>query len=487
MPSHSDFAGRKLIVAVAPMMLKRGEMVALRKWRQNYPQERLEHHPGLCIAFTWMHALSDELDQSATMLRFANRGMLSHEEETQERYKLEIHVVRSYVEIMKKNIPAAIECIEKSIQSDAGFSKYFMIGIELNMDEPYFIRSRLAVNGYLHKMHVLFTKCREVWKGSELPVLGYGALGLAELHYERNELEQLEYFVPRAIQLGKGSMNFGVLVSAFLTLARWRKAQKRMNEMWLAVEELDVLCRQHDASPHWTDFVEAFRVRLWIADNRCEEVALWVERRSLRACDEPGPPHEFESITLARALLFLNKNSEALKLLIRLKHEADVKDRLASRLECLILLSQAYFRQNRRKEMNDCLLGAVALAALEGYIRMFLDEPFPLEELLHKLFVNKSFAEDQRVFVAKVLNLYKQAPVIKPRSSSKLTNRELEVLALISEGLANSEIATRLHLSVGTVKGYVHHILNKLEASSRTQAAVIAKEMLVQGNFSSSG
>lgn len=55
-----------------------------------------------------------------------------------------------------------------------------------------------------------------------------------------------------------------------------------------------------------------------------------------------------------------------------------------------------------------------------------------------------------------------------------LTPREHEVLALIAEGLSNTQIAETLRVSLGTVKTHVQEILAKLSASDRTQAAVKA-------------
>ncbi|GAA1966038.1 response regulator [Kitasatospora viridis] len=55
-----------------------------------------------------------------------------------------------------------------------------------------------------------------------------------------------------------------------------------------------------------------------------------------------------------------------------------------------------------------------------------------------------------------------------------LTGRELDVLALLGEGLANAEIADRLFLGTGTVKDHISAILGKLRAANRVQAAVIA-------------
>jgi DNA-binding NarL/FixJ family response regulator len=52
----------------------------------------------------------------------------------------------------------------------------------------------------------------------------------------------------------------------------------------------------------------------------------------------------------------------------------------------------------------------------------------------------------------------------------ELTSRELEVLRFVATGLANREIATRLHVSVGTIKTHVHRILAKLDVGNRTEA-----------------
>ena len=53
-----------------------------------------------------------------------------------------------------------------------------------------------------------------------------------------------------------------------------------------------------------------------------------------------------------------------------------------------------------------------------------------------------------------------------------LTKREIEVLALITEGLTNQEIAERLFITIKTVKTHVSNILSKLEVSDRTQATI---------------
>lgn len=66
------------------------------------------------------------------------------------------------------------------------------------------------------------------------------------------------------------------------------------------------------------------------------------------------------------------------------------------------------------------------------------------------------------------------APAPVPAERSPLTPRELDVLRLIADGIGNAHIAEQLHLGLGTVKGHIRDILEKLSAADRTQAAVNA-------------
>jgi two-component system, NarL family, response regulator LiaR len=59
-------------------------------------------------------------------------------------------------------------------------------------------------------------------------------------------------------------------------------------------------------------------------------------------------------------------------------------------------------------------------------------------------------------------------------ATASLTQREVEILQLIVKGCSNTEIATQLYITIGTVKTHVRHILNKLCVDDRTHAAVLA-------------
>jgi DNA-binding NarL/FixJ family response regulator len=62
---------------------------------------------------------------------------------------------------------------------------------------------------------------------------------------------------------------------------------------------------------------------------------------------------------------------------------------------------------------------------------------------------------------------------------SRLTPRELEVATLLQEGLSNKQIASRLTIQLATVKNHVHSILEKLETSTRIDAAAVLRSSSV--------
>lgn len=70
--------------------------------------------------------------------------------------------------------------------------------------------------------------------------------------------------------------------------------------------------------------------------------------------------------------------------------------------------------------------------------------------------------------------LLKAVRVPVGKALSTLSDRELEVVRLVAEGLSNKEISSRLKLSDKTVKNHISHILAKMNLTARTQVAVYA-------------
>ena len=88
-----------------------------------------------------------------------------------------------------------------------------------------------------------------------------------------------------------------------------------------------------------------------------------------------------------------------------------------------------------------------------------------------------------RKLLAEFAQLAPPARAPQPGLSEPLSDREQEVLRLLTQGLNNREIAARLSLSEGTIEKHVSSILQKMGVSDRTQAAVRARELAAAGKI----
>jgi LuxR family maltose regulon positive regulatory protein len=128
-----------------------------------------------------------------------------------------------------------------------------------------------------------------------------------------------------------------------------------------------------------------------------------------------------------------------------------------------------------RPTAHDALAQAVALAAPGDYYRAFLDEDDQVLPLLPAVRHAAPAFVDHLLVLARAAAPYlglSDQPLAEP-----LSERELEVLALIAAGLSNSAIADQLVITVGTVKRHINHIYAKLDVGSRTQAVYRWREL----------
>jgi DNA-binding NarL/FixJ family response regulator len=110
----------------------------------------------------------------------------------------------------------------------------------------------------------------------------------------------------------------------------------------------------------------------------------------------------------------------------------------------------------------------------EGYLLKNL-EPKDLYEMLHGIL--RGEAPITGIMASKILEEFRNpqpASESKSEGEDELTERELEVLGLIAEGLTNKEIAEALSITENTVKVHVRTTLEKLHLNNRVQAAVFA-------------
>ena len=130
-------------------------------------------------------------------------------------------------------------------------------------------------------------------------------------------------------------------------------------------------------------------------------------------------------------------------------------------------------RAGKRVSAADFLSSALRLAAPEGYLRAFLEEGAAVMSLLPRVHhVEPEFVRAVLEQGHRPPDRVGSQPLIEP-----LSERELEVLRLIAEGLTNRGIAARLFLSLPTIKWHTGHIYGKLGVNSRTAAVAKARAL----------
>jgi DNA-binding NarL/FixJ family response regulator len=89
----------------------------------------------------------------------------------------------------------------------------------------------------------------------------------------------------------------------------------------------------------------------------------------------------------------------------------------------------------------------------------------------------RALAHRARLHLDPLASVGGSAPQLRPAPRIRLTGREREVLSLVAEGHSNGQIAARLYISPKTASVHVSNILSKLNAATRTEAAIIAHRM----------
>ena len=160
-------------------------------------------------------------------------------------------------------------------------------------------------------------------------------------------------------------------------------------------------------------------------------------------------------------------------------------ERITSHVEARVLRDFAkaigtYFESEEHMIDSSLLSQVFAASRITGHLDGFVLAYRAFPPILQAL--SEAAGENTRLFLDLVEQLDPRLmeslglkrPVGKRRSSEVLTERELEVLELVRQGLSNRDIARTLWIAESTAKAHVHHILEKLGARSRTEAAALA-------------
>jgi LuxR family maltose regulon positive regulatory protein len=158
---------------------------------------------------------------------------------------------------------------------------------------------------------------------------------------------------------------------------------------------------------------------------------------------------------------------DALILLERLLRAAEAGGRRGSAIEIQVLLARAHQARGDTSSALAPLERALPLADAEGYVHVVVQEGPPMARLLQLAAARAAAPDSARRLLA----------AFPSASAELLSERELEVLELIAEGLTNQEIAARLYLSPFTVKAHTRSVYTKLDAHSRMQAVATARKL----------
>jgi ATP/maltotriose-dependent transcriptional regulator MalT len=329
-----------------------------------------------------------------------------------------------------------------------------------------------------------------VGDSSQAAHTGLAHVGLAQVLYERNELSAALDHATQGVTLCRQLAFTPALATGLAVMARIRHAQ---GDAAGAVEAMGQ-AGQAGLSPQVAALfnpVPSQRARLLLAQGDIDAAAQGAKAAGLSPADEPDYPREPAYLALARVLLAQTDPDPALALLQRLLDAAVSQGRSGSVIEIQALRALALAARGDHTTALGAVTEALTLACRPGYVRVFADEGAPMRALLAQLPAAAPGQQHavRRIdpgYLAALMRACGQADAVPPRRRSAatqpglaepLTGRELEVLRLLAAGRSNQRIAHDLFVALDTVKTHVTHILGKLGAANRTEAAARAREL----------
>jgi LuxR family maltose regulon positive regulatory protein len=228
--------------------------------------------------------------------------------------------------------------------------------------------------------------------------------------------------------------------------------------------------------------LNAVRVGYWLASGQISRALQWSQGfgKSIKPEDGFSIPQEQDEISLARVLVAERQFEIALQNLGSMALVAETGGRTGRLIEIRKLQALALCAMGKQQQALEMLQKSLAMAEPEGYLRIFVDEGEPMQEMLVAYL--HAFPAGLTAYARKLLAAFivpQPTELSKTQSSNlvkSLTSREIEILQAMAEGFSNHQIAEKFTLAEGTVKFYVHAVLEKLGVHNRTQAVLEAKK-----------
>jgi LuxR family maltose regulon positive regulatory protein len=495
-------------------MLMRGEAVTILTWITAIAP-LVHEHPWLAIYQSWAFICTGQHDQIEPVLQKPDQYLTLHVMDADaEAMRSHIAVIRALAAARRGEAQRAITLAQNAldllpegdnvIRGTLVFTlgeaywqtgdlvearRTFAEASQINKAVGNFLGGVLALSsvagllteqGELHRAAETYQTAVQMATRSDqrmMPAAAQACLGLSGVEYEWNELDAAERSVLRALELGHRWGNPDTLANAHLVRARLQQAQGSTAAAFGSLREAETLAQGQGVTPVTVLRVEALRVQLWLAQANHEAVTRWSREQPFDFHGEISYQNQMAYLTLARVLIAQNRTDSALTLLERLLSQVEALGPMGGALEVLILHALALADSGDTSGALAMLARALMLGQPEGYVRIFLDEGTPMAKLLRHAGSHGISPK----YVAELLSQFDreigtspapQQPLIEP-----LTDRELEVLRLLADGLSNQEIAEKLVVALGTAKTHTASLYRKLDVASRTQAVARAREL----------
>jgi LuxR family transcriptional regulator, maltose regulon positive regulatory protein len=313
-----------------------------------------------------------------------------------------------------------------------------------------------------------YRRVLQLFGDQPLPFAGEAYLGLARIFYEWNDLDAAQQHGQKSAQMARLIENTDRVVACEVFLARLKLVQGDVAGAAAILARAGQFARQHN-----------FVYRL--PEVAAAQVLTLLYQGNLAAAAQLAQTHELP-ISQARVHLAQGDTATALAVLEPLRRQAEAKGWEDEQLKVMVLQAVAHLAHGEKDKAVQLLGDALALAEPGRFIRLFVDEGTPMARLLSEA----SARGIMPGYVGKLLAVFKAEeqksegqshpspaqPLIEP-----LSQRELEVLRLIAQGLSNQEISERLFLALSSVKGHNLKIFGKLQVQRRTEAVARAREL----------
>jgi ATP/maltotriose-dependent transcriptional regulator MalT len=521
-PDH-DLAAR-LIEEGVEGAVERGEGTTALRWLEALPTEAKRRRPRLFVEHAVALVITGRPDDAEPLLQEAERAASeATADEKDRRFLLGFALtVRSWRARLRGDAPQAVELARRALSllpdGDSSIRNYAAVrlgdalravGDLAAADEAYAEAAEIdwaarhayvrlagmvaharvrAEQGHLREADEAYRRALRLLTegGFKLsPAAGVLHIGMGALLYERNDLDGAERALERGVELAERTGDVSTLVWAYVTLSRYKRARGEEGGALDMARQAERVARDSGADLQIA-IALAWMTRLRLARGDLAEAAAFEQERAANADDAADAARVVDRLTSARLLHAQGRHREALPLLEELGETAEAAGRTGDLIEILALQALALWAGGKKGRAASTLAGALTLAEPEGYVRTFADEGAPMGDLLTAtLEARQSGRLDAagRIsvsYVARLLAAVAQEatpPAAGERLPEPLSERELEVLALIVAGNSNQEIAAKLYVSTSTVKTHINRLYRKLGARSRTQAIARAREL----------